>query len=153
HVPVDDVDAEMGLIVHSGDTKLHDSDVVLTPSSLGEVWVTSAGAHDSRAAADGKAVIHYQRPDGDTDGWTLHTWEGAANPTDWSAGLEPVRTDAYGLVFEVDLAEGAEALSYILHRGDEKDLPNDQRLVFAEYGNEVWITAATEGYVRPAGAS
>jgi hypothetical protein len=153
HVPVDDVDANLGMIVHSGDTKLYGSDVLLKPSSLGETWVTSTGAHASQAAADGKAVIHYQRPDGDLDGWTLHTWEGAAAPTDWNAGLQPVRTDAFGAVYEVDLAEGAEALSYLLHRGDEKDLPTDQRLDFAEYGQEVWITAATEGYVRPAGAS
>ncbi|MCC3764666.1 pullulanase-type alpha-1,6-glucosidase [Glycomyces sp. TRM65418] len=153
HVPVDDVDAEMGVIVHSGDTKLHESDIVAKPSALGEVWVTATGAHASQAAADGKAVLHYQRPDGDLDGWTLHTWEGAADPTDWNAGLQPVRTDAYGLVFEVELAEGAQGLSYIVHRGDEKDLPTDQRLDFAEYGHEVWITAATPGYVRPAGAS
>ncbi|MEV3938529.1 pullulanase-type alpha-1,6-glucosidase [Glycomyces sp. NPDC049804] len=153
HVPVDDVNADMGLIVHSGDTKLYDSDVLFKPASLGETWVTATGAHASQAAADGKAVIHYRRADGDLDGWTLHTWEGAANPTDWNAGLQPVRTDTYGAVYEVDLADGAEALSYILHRGDEKDLPTDQRLDFAEYGQEVWITAATPGYVRPAGAS
>ncbi|GAB3226697.1 pullulanase-type alpha-1,6-glucosidase [Glycomyces halotolerans] len=153
NVPVDDVDAEMGVIVHAGDTKLHESDILLTPSQNGETWVTAAGPHPTRAAAEGEAVIHYQRPDGDLDGWTLHTWEGAAEPTDWNAGLEPVRTDSWGAVFEVDLADGAEALSYILHRDDEKDLPADQRLEFAEYGHEVWITAATEGYVRPAGAS
>jgi len=152
-VPVDDFDAELGIIVHSGDTKLYGSDILTTPARLGEMWVTSTGAHATQAAADGKAVLHYQRPDGDLDGWTLHTWEGAADPTDWNAGLQPVRTDAYGLVFEVDLAEDAEALSYILHRGDEKDLPTDQRLDFAEYGQEVWLTAATAGYVRPAGAS
>ncbi|MQM25724.1 pullulanase-type alpha-1,6-glucosidase [Glycomyces albidus] len=152
-VPVDDVDAQMGLIVHAGDAKLHDADILLAPSQLGETWVTDAGAHASQAAADGKAVIHYQRPEGDHDGWTLHTWEGAADPTDWNAGLQPVRTDSFGAVYEVDLADGAEALSYILHKGEQKDLPTDQRLVFAEYGHEVWITAATEGYVRPAGAS
>ncbi|WP_198586911.1 pullulanase-type alpha-1,6-glucosidase [Glycomyces xiaoerkulensis] len=153
NVPVDEVDADMGAVVHAGDTKLHEADIVLTPSELGETWVTAAGPHASRAAADGKAVLHYQRPDGDLDGWTLHTWEGAAEPTDWDAGLEPVRTDSFGAVFEVDLAEDAEALSYILHRGDEKDLPTDQRLDFAEFGHEVWITASTEGYVRPSGAS
>ncbi|GAA2299914.1 hypothetical protein GCM10009853_065280 [Glycomyces scopariae] len=152
-VPVDDLDAEMGLIVHAGDTELSDADVLLTPSRLGETWVTATGAHATQAAADGKAVLHYQRPDGDHDGWTLHTWEGAADPTDWNAGLQPARTDSFGAVYEVDLADDAEALSYILHNGDEKDLPTDQRLVFAEYGQEVWITAATEGYVRPAGAS
>ncbi|WP_081913823.1 pullulanase-type alpha-1,6-glucosidase [Glycomyces sp. NRRL B-16210] len=153
HVPVADANGDLGVIVHSGDTKLHEGDLLFKPSQLGETWVTATGAHASQAAADGKAVLHYQRPDGDYDGWTLHTWDGAAEPTDWNAGLEPVRTDAYGLVFEVDLTEDAQALSYLLHRGDEKDLPTDQRLDLAEYGHEVWLTAATEGYVRPAGAS
>jgi pullulanase-type alpha-1,6-glucosidase len=153
HVPVDDFDAQMGLIVHAGDTKLYGSDVLLTPSQRGETWVTATGAHASQAAADGKTVVHYRRPAGDYDGWTLHTWEGAADPTDWNAGLQPARTDSFGAVYEVELAEDAEALSYILHNGDEKDLPTDQRLVFAEYGQEVWITAATAGYVRPAWAS
>ncbi|WP_449349003.1 pullulanase-associated domain-containing protein [Streptomyces shaanxiensis] len=28
-----------------------------------------------------KAVLHYHRADGDYEGWGLHTWTGAANPT------------------------------------------------------------------------
>jgi pullulanase-type alpha-1,6-glucosidase len=152
-VPVDDVDAELGVIVHRGDEKAHPDDLLIRPSQTGELWVNADGGHATRAAAEGKAVLRYHRPDGDYSGWTLHVWEGAANPTGWDSGLQPAGSDSFGLVFEVDLADGATALSYIVHRGDEKDLPADQRLDFAEYGQEVWIKAATPGYVRPAGAS
>ena len=42
------------------------------------------------------------------------------------------------MVFEVDLADGAEELVYIIHRGDEKDPGADQSLVFDAFGHEVW---------------
>ncbi len=73
----------------------------------GEVWITQGrdGQSDSNPAPvtpdKTKAVLHYQRADGDYDGWGLHTWTGAAQPTDWSKPLLPVRVDAYGAVYEV----------------------------------------------------
>ncbi|MFJ8080745.1 pullulanase-type alpha-1,6-glucosidase [Streptomyces sp. NPDC096205] len=96
-----------------------------------------------------KAVLHYHRADGAYDGWGLHTWTGAANPTEWSNPLKPVKTDAYGAVFEVPLAEGATSLSYILHKGDEKDLPTDQSLDLAANGYEVWMVSGQEKYLLP----
>src|SRR5205807_1668077 len=98
---------------------------------------------------DGKAVIHYHRADGNYDGWGLHDWTGAATPTDWGAPLQPARRDAYGDVFEVPLAAGATSLSYILHNGNDKDLPTDQSLDFATSGREVWILGGQEGYLLP----
>src|SRR5690606_21694154 len=104
-------------------------------------------AHPAAAAA--KAVLHYQRADGDYDGWGLHTWTGAADPTDWSNPLKPVKTDPYGAVFEVPLAEGATSLSYIVHKGDEKDLPSDQSLDLKAHGHEVWLVSGQEKYLLP----
>ncbi|WP_225798820.1 pullulanase-type alpha-1,6-glucosidase [Streptomyces sp. NK15101] len=121
----------------------------------GEVWITQGtdGQSDTNpapAAPDKtKAVIHYQRTDGNYDGWGLHTWTGAAQPTDWSKPLMPVRTDAYGAVYEVPLTEGASSLSYILHKGDEKDLPTDQSLDLATYGHEVWLLSGQSKYLLP----
>ncbi|MER6997862.1 pullulanase-type alpha-1,6-glucosidase [Streptomyces sp. NPDC000410] len=123
----------------------------------GEVWITQGQDGQSDTAPDGvyppqdtkKAVLHYQRPDGDYDGWGLHTWTGAAQPTDWSKPLMPVRKDAYGAVFEVPLAEGATSLSYIVHKGDEKDLPTDQSLSFGSHGREVWLLAGQPTYLLP----
>ncbi|MFP3990900.1 pullulanase-type alpha-1,6-glucosidase [Streptomyces sp. E11-3] len=123
----------------------------------GEVWIEQGKDGQADQAPDGayppqdesKAVLHYQRADGDYDGWGLHVWTGAANPTDWSKPLEPVRTDAYGAVYEVELEDGATSLSYILHKGDEKDLPSDQSLDLKANGHEVWMLSGQEKYLLP----
>ncbi|MFE6227745.1 pullulanase-type alpha-1,6-glucosidase [Streptomyces sp. NPDC057854] len=121
-----------------------------------EVWITQGqdGQSDTNPAPTApdktKAVIHYQRPDGNYDGWGLHLWTGAAQPTDWSKPLLPTRVDAYGAVYEVPLAEGATSLSYILHKGDEKDLPTDQSLDLAGTGHEVWLLAGQPKHLLPA---
>ncbi|MER5706424.1 pullulanase-type alpha-1,6-glucosidase [Streptomyces sp. NPDC002122] len=127
----------------------------ITLGRTGEVWITQGqdGQSDTAPAPapqdKTKAVIHYQRPDGNYDGWGLHTWTGAAQPTDWSKPLLPVRVDAYGAVYEVPLAEGATSLSYILHKGDEKDLPTDQSLDLATYGHEIWALSGQPKYLLP----
>ncbi|MGW7367501.1 pullulanase-type alpha-1,6-glucosidase [Streptomyces sp. NPDC054841] len=129
----------------------------ITLARTGEVWITQGQDGQSDTAPDGtyppqdttKAVLHYQRADGDYDGWGLHTWTGAAQPTDWSKPLMPARTDAYGVTFEVPLAEGATSLSYIVHKGDQKDLPTDQSLSFGTHGREVWLLAGQPKYLLP----
>ncbi|MFD5034359.1 pullulanase-type alpha-1,6-glucosidase [Streptomyces sp. NPDC058405] len=126
-------------------------------AKTGEVWIEEGRDGQTDQAPDGayppqdttKAVLHYQRADGDYDGWGLHTWTGAKEPTDWAKPLPPVKEDAYGVTFEVPLAEGATSLSYILHKGDEKDLPTDRSLDLATYGNEVWLLAGQPTYLLP----
>ncbi|WP_307663889.1 pullulanase-type alpha-1,6-glucosidase [Streptomyces sp. V1I1] len=123
----------------------------------GEVWIEQGKDGQADRAPDGayppqdktRAVLHYHRADGDYDGWGLHTWTGAASPTDWSKPLQPVRKDAYGVTFEVPLAAGATSLSYIVHKGDQKDLPTDQSLDLATYGHEVWLLAGQPKYLLP----
>ncbi|WP_425577153.1 pullulanase-type alpha-1,6-glucosidase [Streptomyces enissocaesilis] len=126
----------------------------------GEVWIEQGKDGQATKAPDGayppqdktKAVLHYQRADGNYDGWGLHTWTGAKEPTDWSKPLMPVRKDTYGATFEVPLAAGATSLSYILHKGDEKDLPGDQSLDLATHGHEVWTLAGQPAYLLPQAA-
>ncbi|UUS30723.1 MULTISPECIES: pullulanase-type alpha-1,6-glucosidase [Streptomyces] len=126
-------------------------------AATGEVWIKQGSDGQADKAPDGayppqdqgKAVIHYHRPDGDYDGWGLHTWTGAATPTDWSKPLQPVRKDAFGATFEVPLAAGATSLSYIVHKGDEKDIPADRALDFATHGKEVWLLTGDTGYLLP----
>ncbi|MFE6972578.1 pullulanase-type alpha-1,6-glucosidase [Streptomyces sp. NPDC057682] len=126
-------------------------------AKTGEVWIAQGQDGQADTAPDGaypaqdttKAVLHYYRADGDYDGWGLHTWTGAKEPTDWAKPLQPVKKDASGLTFEVPLTDGATALSYILHRGDEKDLPSDQSLDLATYGHEVWMLGGRGGYLLP----
>ncbi|MEW2485633.1 pullulanase-type alpha-1,6-glucosidase [Streptomyces sp. NPDC048411] len=126
-------------------------------AKTGQVWIEQGKDGQSDTAPEGaypaqdrtKAVLHYHRADGDYDGWGLHTWTGAKDPTDWAKPLQPVKKDAYGVTFEVPLTDGATSLSYILHKGDEKDLPSDQSLDLATYDHEVWMVAGRPGYLLP----
>ncbi|MFE5299900.1 pullulanase-type alpha-1,6-glucosidase [Streptomyces sp. NPDC056632] len=145
------------IAVNKDGVKDTEADRSIDLSKTGEVWIEQGRPEVRTSAPDGayppqdttKAVLHYKRADGDHTGWGLHTWTGAANPTDWSRPLQPVRTDAYGAVFEVPLAAGATSLSYILHKGDEKDLPTDQSLDLKAAGHEVWLLGGQEKYLLP----
>ncbi|MFG3493802.1 pullulanase-type alpha-1,6-glucosidase [Streptomyces sp. NPDC047928] len=145
------------LVIDKDGNKDVSADRAIDLSKTGEVWVEQGKEQALNQAPDGayppqdksKAVLHYQRTDGNYDGWGLHVWTGAANPTDWSKPLMPARTDAYGAVFEVPLAQGATSLSYILHKGDEKDLPSDQSLDLGGLGHEVWMLGGQEKYLLP----
>ncbi|MFE9686998.1 pullulanase-type alpha-1,6-glucosidase [Streptomyces sp. NPDC006285] len=144
------------LVIDKDGTKDVSADRTIDVTKTGEVWVEQGKEAvrtekpaDHPAPDRNKAVLHLHRADGKYDGWGLHTWTGAANPTDWSRPLEPVRTDAYGAVYEVPLAEGATSLSYILHKGDEKDLPADQSLDLTADGHEVWLLSGQEKYLLP----
>ncbi|MCW1093632.1 pullulanase-type alpha-1,6-glucosidase [Streptomyces sp. RS2] len=143
------------LVVDKDGNKDVAADRTIDVTETGEVWIEQgkeqvATERPEYPAQDTtKAVLHYQRADGNYDGWGLHVWGDAANPTDWAKPLQPVRTDPYGAVFEVPLTEGASSLSYIVHKGDEKDLPTDQALDLKADGHEVWLLSGQEEYLLP----
>ena len=129
------------------------------PAVTPEIWLRhgdpvvhltleSATDEPPRQADPHTAVLHYRRPDGDYAGWGLHVWEGAARRTTWSAPLEPAGYDSFGAVFRVPLAGGAVGLRFVLHRGDAKDLPDDQRLDLTT-SREVWLLAGQTVPVHP----
>lgn len=142
------------VVVGKDGVKDVDADRFFDPSRNGEIWLRQGEATITTTPPavtqdPNKVVIHYRRADDDYAGWGLHVWDGAATPTDWASPLPPVRTDTFGAVFEVPLAAGATALNYILHKGDTKDLPDDQRLTFAEGGREIWLLAGTSPRLAP----
>ncbi|MFE2063853.1 pullulanase-type alpha-1,6-glucosidase [Streptomyces sp. NPDC059467] len=145
------------LVVDKDGNKDVSADRSIDVTKTGEVWVEQGKTDvlttrpsDAYPAQDTtKAVIHYHRADGNYDGWGLHVWTGAANPTDWSNPLKPVKTDAYGAVFEVPLTAGATSLSYIIHIGDTKDLSADQSLDLKSDGYEVWLLNGQEKHLLP----
>ncbi|MFD3835445.1 pullulanase-type alpha-1,6-glucosidase [Streptomyces sp. NPDC058642] len=143
------------LVIDKDGNKDVSADRTIDVTKTGEVWIEQGKADvvterpDYPAQDKTKAVLHYHRADANYDGWGLHVWTGAANPTDWSKPLEPVKTDAYGAVYEVPLTAGATSLSYILHKGDEKDLPSDQSLDLTADGHEVWLVNGQEKYLLP----
>ncbi|MBC7268887.1 MAG: pullulanase-type alpha-1,6-glucosidase, partial [Streptomyces sp.] len=143
------------LVIDKDGNKDVAADRSIDVTRTGEVWIEQGKETvlterpDYPGQDTGKAVLHYHRADGNYDGWGLHVWSGAANPTDWSKPLMPVETDAYGAVFEVPLTDGATSLSYIIHKGDEKDLPSDQALDLKANGHEVWLLGGEEKYLLP----
>ncbi|MGW2520989.1 pullulanase-type alpha-1,6-glucosidase [Streptomyces sp. NPDC001617] len=143
------------LVIDKDGNKDVSADRSIDVTKTGEVWIeqgketVQTTRPDYPAQDKSKAVIHYHRADGNYDGWGLHVWTGAANPTDWSSPLQPVKTDAYGAVFEVPLTDGATSLSYIIHKGDEKDLPADQSLDLKADGYELWLLNGQEKYLLP----
>ncbi|WP_405941538.1 pullulanase-type alpha-1,6-glucosidase [Streptomyces sp. NBC_00207] len=149
------------LVIDKDGNKDVAADRTIDVTKTGEIWLEQGKepARTDRPAYppqdQAKAVLHYQRPDGAYDGWGLHVWTGAATPTDWSKPLLPARTDSYGAVYEVPLSAGATSLGYILHKGDEKDLPSDQSLDLKATGHEVWMLGGKEKYLlpQPAGSS
>ncbi|MCA9997976.1 MAG: hypothetical protein KDE56_19585, partial [Anaerolineales bacterium] len=84
------------------------------------------------------AVIHYNRPGGDYDGWGLHLWTGFDGSVTWGEPFPPAGEDSFGVYFEVPLVADAPLLNYIIHKGDEKDPGPDQALIFADTGYEIW---------------
>ncbi|MEV6344682.1 pullulanase-type alpha-1,6-glucosidase [Actinoplanes sp. NPDC051851] len=151
----------VGFIVVSKDgVKDTDADRSLDPTTTPEVWLKQGDTtvYTSRQAATGEpdpapdattAIIHWRKADGDYTGWGLYVWDGAATGTDWGSPLQPARIDSYGAVFEVPLAAGATGLSYIIHNGDTKDLPADQRLDVTTAGPEVWLLAGQADRLLP----
>ncbi|MFJ1866966.1 pullulanase-type alpha-1,6-glucosidase [Streptomyces sp. NPDC088097] len=143
------------LVIDKDGNKDVAADRTLDVTKTGEVWLEQGqeAARTERPAYPPqdttKAVLHLQRPDGAYDGWGLHVWTGAATPTDWSKPLLPARFDSYGAVFEVPLAPGATTLSYILHKGDEKDLPGDGSLDLKASGYEVWRLSGVQDHLLP----
>ncbi len=152
------------LVVDKNGTKDVPNDRAIDVTQTGEVWVKQGDPtlYPTRQAATGEpappvdqstAVIHWRKADGNYDGWGLHLWDGAANPTDWGNPLKPEKIDSFGAVFRVPLAAGATGLSYIVHHGDTKDQPDDQRLDFAAAGHEIWLLAGVRGRLLPSTSS
>ena len=142
------------IVVDKNGVKDVDADRFLDPTRTPEVWLKQGDPTVTTTAPaveqdPNTAIVHYRRADGDYAGWGLHVWEGAASPTEWSAPLPPAATDAFGVTFRVPLAPGATGLNYIIHKGDAKDLPDDQRLDFAASGREVWLLSGVPDRLLP----
>ena len=83
-------------------------------------------------------TVHYQRADGNTTGWQLHTW-GAAEPSVWNEGRNPAGQDAFGAVYEVPLKDKTGSVGYLFHKGDDKDHGGtDQSYTLKPGKNEIW---------------
>ena len=142
----------MNFIVHKGDTKDPDADRSYIPAKSHAIWLKSG---DATVYAQRGAVGDLRRDPLQPHGRRLRP-VGACTcgpvspaPVDWDSPFLPTGADAFGLVFKVPLTAGATELAYILHKGDTKDLPDDQFLDLNEKGYEVWILQSTPSYLLP----
>jgi pullulanase len=126
------------------------------PAAGAEIWLRAGDetVHTTPPEADPEpvpadaAVIHYRRADGDYDGWGLHAWEGARSNLGWRTPLPPAAFDSFGAVFRVPVRPDAIGLRFVVHRGDHKDLHDDQRLDLS-VTREVWVLSETVAPVLP----
>ncbi|MEO3860393.1 pullulanase-type alpha-1,6-glucosidase [Acrocarpospora sp. B8E8] len=135
--------SSVGLITHKGDEK-DGGDRLLNPQQTGEVWLVQGepDVYGSRAAAQGYATIHYNRPDASYDGWGLHLWgDAVSEPTDWTSPRMPDGVDAYGAFWKVPLNEAAPPLNFIIHKGDEKD--GGDRAFVAATQSDAYVNAGS----------
>ncbi len=103
-------------------------------------------------------TVHYQRADGVYTGWQIHTWKAAQDPG-WNNGHNVSRTDGFGAVYDVPLAQTTGDVGYIFHKGDDKDHGGaDQNYTLKAGKNEIWrkqgdpntyLTAAAAGGPPP----
>ena len=108
-----------------------------------EIWIVEGDetvhlANPELSTDTTRLRLHYRRPAGDYEGWGLHAFGDTTMPTDWNAPLMPVGSDDFGVIFDVPLADGAETLGYVLHKGDEKDPGPDQSVDLASSEYELW---------------
>jgi pullulanase-type alpha-1,6-glucosidase len=143
------------LVDHAG-AKDVDDDRHVDPEATPEIWLrpgdpaiyTSPPTPAPPPAEAGEVVIHYRRPAGDYAGWGLHAWEGTPKKPRWDQPIHPATYDAFGAVFRVPVRPGAIGLRFVVHRGDQKDLADDQRLDLTAC-REVWMLAGVPEPVRP----
>src|SRR5690606_6993063 len=94
----------------------------------------------------GFVTVHYQRDDGNYDGWGLHLWgDGLAEGmgTEWSAPRPPDGTDDFGVFWQVSIEDAAQPVNFIIHQGDVNDPGPDQSLM-PEATAAVWIVSGDE---------
>ena len=135
--------------------------------AFADVSVT-VGEYVAPVTGDQYAIIHYHRPAGDYGDWSssdssqfwgLHLWGNAIHPdegTSWDQPKKFAGIDDFGAYVAIRLQDTTQPVNYIVHRGNDKDTPNDRNFDPAAMP-ELWIVqgdaanygsrAEAQGYV------
>ena len=158
---------DLNFIIHKGDAKDPDGDrkypdpdktkVVYCISGSSNFYYSlddalkAAGIEKQNipALADGYVRVHYSRFDGQYAGWGLHIWgDGYAGPAiEWGNAAPITGFDSFGAFWDIAY-KGTGILNFIIHKGDEKDTPNDNEFKDAGKQREIWL-AASDATVYP----
>ncbi len=161
--------AEIGLIVHRGDTKDgSQDDRFFQPYVNTEIWLRQddPNIYTSEAAARGGTVtFHYHRDDDDygdynsddfNSYWGLHLWQEGSWGTAWEMPLKATSSDEYGVYFDINEAtlealigsditlDLSQPINYILHRGNDKDVDPDRSHLFPSSNSHAWLQSGVE---------
>ncbi len=145
----------VGLILHNGNTKDPGPNQYVNPATQGnEFWELSGSdqmlTHQPPTGADpailpGKARIHYHRPDGNYDNWSLYVYGATTDPTGSFCVTEDQFSgyDSYGPYFDVGVTNGY--LGFIIHNCQTgvKDPGQDQALQIPSQP-EGWVISGNQ---------
>ena len=101
---------------------------------------TSQPGEDMMVTKDVASItVHYHRPRGDYDGWTLWTWDDATD--EGSQEIMPAGTDDYGLIFKVDpsMYGNGTQIGVLPKYGNWADKEGPDRIWYPFLGDEVYI--------------
>jgi hypothetical protein len=98
------------------------------------------------AVPEGKVAIHYNRCDGNYEGWGLHTWKNPGIPlpgVEWANPLQPTAKDDFGVLWQTDFAEYGKsgAVNYIIHKGDTKEQGGKDMKFEGKEHKEIWVNS------------
>ena len=85
-------------------------------------------------------VVHYNRPDGNYDGWGLHAFGDIEGTVEWANPIPFTGEDSYGRFAWVKVKPGGSSVGFIVHNGDTKD-PDGDRFANPQVTPEIWLTS------------
>ncbi|PKG40449.1 pullulanase-type alpha-1,6-glucosidase [Psychromonas sp. Urea-02u-13] len=96
---------------------------------------------------DSNGELNYLRKDASYDGWGLHIWndnpdcDGAADSavTDWDHPLLATSVGENGGVYDIPLKPGATCVTYLMHKGGEKEPGGDRQWDISTIGKKVYL--------------
>ena len=104
----------------------------------------------------GSIRVHYFRPDGNYNGWTVYAFFDTTEPNNFPGGPVPVTgLDSFGAYFDVGVTANAQNVGIILHNGNTKDPGPNQYVDPATQGNEFWELSGSDALLTsrpPTGA-
>ena len=113
-------------------------------SGIGKIYDTALDLSNPSAIPTGYARIHYYRPDGDYDNWTVYAFENTAEYAgDYNGGLTALTgKDSYGAYYDLALGPNAQQIGFIVHNiatGVKDPGPNQSMNVSSEL--EGWVVS------------
>ena len=128
--------------------------------AAGAALTTLAAAEDFKAP-EGKAALHYFRPDGNYNGWGLHVWESFQSKAEagdewakkemadrplkgvnWFKPMPQTAKDDFGVYWLLDAKEFDNGrVNYIIHKGDVKDQCNKDMFWLIKDSRDAYVNA------------